>query len=111
MVVFPVKWLPWLLLIGGLILIFSGEATFFSIVLMIIGGVLVYMQLTGKKSGTSTNNNRTNNYNNTGINNTVVNDNTTSTVVTHETSLRCPSCGNVENDDMNYCSKCGTRLR
>ncbi len=50
MIVFPVKALPWLLLIGGLCGIISGEAPFFSILLALAGGAWVYYIQKNKKT-------------------------------------------------------------
>ena len=42
MFVFPLKWLPAILAIGGIIMILSGEATTFSIICTIVGCVWSY---------------------------------------------------------------------
>jgi hypothetical protein len=102
-IIFPLKWLPWLLLIGGLVTLFSGESTFLSIVLMIVGGIWAYSQVSGNKKRVSSN---SSNYS-TGVNY----NSTQSTYKTADTSTQCPNCRNIVSNEMSFCSKCGTRLR
>lgn len=112
--VIKVKWLPWILLIGGLITIFCGAGNIGTFIVTIIGGVWVYYQVKGNKkvSVNSTRNNNIHNNairNNNNINN--INNNHTTTVIEPESLLLCPNCKSVINEGMKFCSKCGTKLK
>lgn len=111
MIVFPLKWLPWILAIAGFIsLVTTGEA--FAIVPMLIGIVWLVAIFRGKKSGTSTSSATqksiyNNSVNNTAGQTTIITSNAAGSVSTNV----CPNCNTPLGDGMSFCTKCGTKVR
>lgn len=126
MIVFPLKWLPYLLVIGGIGSIASGEATGWGIVLLFIGAIWIY--LSKKPKGVASNTasqSKTANapaYN-APAQSATPNQSTAAykapvqAAATHQTPINagatniCPSCKTTVPDDMFFCTNCGTKLR
>ena len=112
-----VKWIPALLFFGGLILLFSGEATVFSVLLMLAGGIFFFLQLSKKYENSSqTQANQVG-----GISTPVQTASPTTTgqqVITVQpietgapvNGLICPKCGYREAEGSAFCSSCGSKL-
>lgn len=49
MIWIPLKWIPWIFLIAGVLLLVSGEANMTSIIVMAVGGVWLYLQHQNKQ--------------------------------------------------------------
>lgn len=103
MVVFPLKLLPWLLVLGGIGCFMGGEDILLGVVMLIGGGVWIYFQLTGKSKrsskGTSS----------------PVSPSPPVPVPAPEppkptVSAFCPQCGAKTESGMLFCVQCGTRL-
>ena len=121
-----VKWIPWILLVGGVLAIFvcEGEDVFWGVVSAIIGGIWVYLQASSSKkktvpakaaAPTETPRNTTLYTANTTVAapaaaTTVANKTQSAPADTQPKTKRCPSCGNIENMEMFFCSKCGAKL-
>lgn len=120
MFVVPLKWLPWLLLIGGLILLLSGDADLWTVLLTIGSGIWIFFQQKDKKNQpnrkentVSGNNSQKSSQNYPAVQNAVTPVQNIS--VPQNTSVgssmrKCPYCGNMENSEMLFCSKCGGKL-
>mgnify|MGYP000941366169 FL=1 len=112
-----IKWIPALLFFGGLILLFSGEATVFSVLLMLAGGIFFFLQLSKKYENSS----KTQANQVGGISNPVQTVSPTiasQQVVTvqplepapNANGIKCPQCGYMESEGSTFCSSCGSKL-
>lgn len=116
MLFFKVKWIPALLFFGGLLLLFSGEATVFSVLLMLVGGILFFLQLSKKYE----NSGKTQANQVGGINQSsqAVPPSANAQVITVQpievggetNGVKCPKCGYMEAAGSTFCSSCGSKL-
>ncbi len=129
MIIFPLKWLPYILTIGGIIVLAdSGDAT--GLIPLAIGGIWLYFIYKGKnesKSSVQRPSGSTSAYqapaqvqsNANLVNAAPANPSpyqqTMSQVsagATHTAgSVICPNCTSQVGDGMLFCSKCGTKVR
>lgn len=103
MIFFPLKWLPWILAVGGFIaLVTTGDPS--SLISLIIGGVWLYF-IYGNKKGKAGNSGTTAYRATVQPQTTVLN-----TVNTPNTDV-CPACNTAVGEGMSFCTKCGTKVR
>ena len=114
MVVFPLKWLPFILIIGGIGIAIEGEPA--ALILSVIGGVWLYLKYadnnTRKKlrSGITNTINKASGATQKAIN--VVNDSVSSRVKTVKASADAHKKTTVDENPpaKNYCSHCGAKV-
>lgn len=111
MIFFPLKWLPWILVVCGFLgFVLGGEP--FSLVSMLIGIVWLVLKYKGKNGGTSTSSTTQKPIYNNSVNNTA---GQTTTIASNATGLDnsnvCPNCNTPLGDGMCFCTKCGTKVR
>jgi len=107
MFVFPIKWLPYLLIVVGVICLFTGEIDVVPCIIMIAVGV-IWLYL--KNGGTI--NIPTNNMGKGGNNSTRSNTRSNGSSNTRNSvSYRCENCGNTIGKDTVYCPNCGHKVR
>lgn len=111
MIVFPLKWLPWILAIGGFIaLVTTGDP--FSFVMMLVGGVWLFLKYKGNKGGTSISSTSQKSINNNILNNTANQTTTNTQNATNSVNVNlCPNCKTQVGEGMSFCTKCGTKVR
>jgi hypothetical protein len=103
MIVFPLKWLPWILAVGGFIVfVTTGDPG--SLVSLIIGGVWLYFIFSKKKEKTGTGSTTSHRAPVQSTTTVPKNVNTANTVV-------CPTCSTAVGEGMSFCTKCGTKVR
>ena len=111
-----VKWIPALLFFGGLILLFSGEATVFSVLLMLAGGIFFFLQLSKKYENSSqTQANQVGGINQSSQSVPPVANTQVITVqpiepASNANGIKCPQCGYMEAEGSAFCSSCGSKL-
>ncbi len=118
-----VKWIPWILLVGGVLAVFlcDGEDIFWGFVSAVIGGIWLFLQsrttVPAKKSTpASAPKNTTPHVAASTVapapaaTNAAVHKAQPAPADTQPKTKRCPSCGNIEQQDMFFCSKCGAKL-
>lgn len=111
MIVFPLKWLPWILAIGGFIgLVTSGEP--FAIVPTLIGVVWLIFIFNNKKDGRSPNSTSQNSSNNTSAYKAPTQTITNASTATNSANMNvCPNCKAPIGSGMSFCMKCGTKVK
>ena len=114
MMVIPLKWLPWLILIVGLITLAGGEAET-GLVMIAVGGVWLFLRNLGKnKSNENTAQNsqsapsaRTSTPQATQPSQTAQ---TRQDTQTEQRVSFCPVCGARADSGATFCTSCGTKL-
>lgn len=107
MVVFPIKWLPWLFLIAGVYSLFSGEDVELGLILTVVGAA--WLILRGQKKdnrsggGSSQPSQVASPPRETNIS-------TTTDVQKGQRAVFCPVCGTRAEDGAVFCANCGTKL-
>lgn len=114
MLVFPLKWLPYLMVIAGIAFLFSGEDFIWGILLIAAGGFWIYKRYKNKSNNNSNNSNNNNNNNFNSFNNIPAERTYTSVNEpkkdTGSTVVFCDNCGSKLVEGASFCSECGKRL-
>lgn len=103
MIFFPLKWLPWILAVGGFIVFFT-TGDLGSLVSLIIGVVwlyFIYGNKKGKASSSST----------TAYRAPAQPQTTGSDTVNAPNTDVCPACNTAVGEEMSFCTKCGTKIK
>ena len=105
MVVFPLKWLPYLLVIGGLYGVISGEEVGFGIVALVVGGIWLFLKHSNGSSSSRSSSSSSTSGPSSPSNNTAV--------TKAESKAICPNpeCHHSNPPEALYCEHCGTKLR
>lgn len=105
MMVIPLKWFPWLILIVGIVVMAEGEVGT-GIIMAAIGIVWLFLRSRSKQNNTESS---------AGSHNQAPppvqrTNNTNSTAQTDQRAAFCPSCGARVSGDAAYCVSCGHKL-
>lgn len=105
MMVIPLKWFPWLILIVGIVVMVEGEAGT-GLIMAAIGAVWLFLRSRSKQKSAQSS---------AGSHNQAPppvqrTNNTNSTAQTNQRAAFCPSCGARVSGDAAYCVSCGHKL-
>lgn len=105
MMVIPLKWFPWLMLIVGIMVVAGGEAGT-GLIMAAIGAVWLFLRSRSKQKSAQSS---------AGSHNQVPppvqrTNNTNSAAQTNQRAAFCPSCGARVSGDAAYCMSCGHKL-
>lgn len=96
--VFKLSWLPYMLIIGGVFALFSGEeSTLGGIVMIAIGAIWLYLKHSNKNENSNVGENKS------------IDHSPTETSIKPEI-LKCKKCGAELDENAVYCVNCGSKV-
>lgn len=110
MIVFPLKWLPWILAIAGFLGLIAGEPS--SLISLLIGVVWLVIKYNKKNNTKISSTAYQASTNNNSVSNNTVKATADAQNVTNSSSINvCPNCNTTIGNGMSFCTKCGTKVR